>query len=65
MQGLSTRQMDVLRRALTGVPNKLIARDLGISEGTVKSHLSAVFRIMNVRNRTEALYSAARSGLKL
>ena len=65
LQGLSPRQLDVLRRALKGVPNKLIARELGISEGTVKSHLSAVFRVMNVRNRTEALYSAARYGLKL
>lgn len=65
LKGLSPRQLDVLRRALTGVPNKLIARELGISEGTVKSHLSAVFRVMNVRNRTEAVYSAARSGLQL
>ena len=62
---LTERQFDVLRRALKGTPNKLIARELAISEGTVKSHLSSAFRVLDVRNRTEALYSAARLGLRL
>ena len=65
LEGLTPRQIEVLRRALKGTPNKLIARELGISEGTVKSHLSTTFRAMNVRNRTEALYFAAHSGFKL
>jgi len=65
LQALSPRQIEVLRLALTGTPNKLIARELGISEGTVKSHLSAAYQIMNVRNRTEAVYWAARLGFKL
>ena len=60
---LTLRQADVLRLALKGAPNKVIARELDISEGTVKSHLSTVFRTLNVRNRTEALYCAARLGL--
>lgn len=65
LDGLTPRQLDVLRGALKGMPNKAIGRELGISEGTVKSHLSAAFQILNVRNRTEALYRAAKIGLKL
>ena len=62
---LSERQVDVLRKAVQGKANKVIARELGISEGTVKAHLSAAFRALGVRNRTEAVYAAARSGLQL
>lgn len=63
--GMTERQAQVLRLALKGAPNKVVARELGISEGTVKSHLSTAYRLLNVRNRTEALYSAARIGLKV
>lgn len=63
--GMTERQAEVLRLALKGAPNKVIAREIGISEGTVKSHLSTVFRLLNVRNRTEALYCAARMGLQI
>ena len=62
---LSGRQVDVLRKAVQGKANKVIARELGISEGTVKAHLSAAFRALGVHNRTEAVYAAARSGLQL
>jgi DNA-binding NarL/FixJ family response regulator len=65
MAGMTERQAQVLRLALKGAPNKVIARELDISEGTVKSHLSTVFRLLNVRNRTEALYCAARLGLQV
>ena len=51
---LTERQIDVMRLLSQGKPNKLIARDLGISEGTVKIHLAAIFRALNVRNRVEA-----------
>jgi two-component system, NarL family, nitrate/nitrite response regulator NarL len=61
--GMTERQAEVLRLALKGAPNKVIARELDISEGTVKSHLSTVFRLLNVRNRTEALYCVARMGV--
>ncbi|MFC5496755.1 response regulator [Caenimonas terrae] len=63
--GMTQRQAEVLRMALKGAPNKVIARELNISEGTVKSHLSTVFRLLNVRNRTQALYSVARLGLSI
>ncbi|MGB3066963.1 MAG: response regulator transcription factor [Ottowia sp.] len=62
---LTERQRAVLRLALKGMPNKLIGRELGLSEGTVKSHLSAAFRTMDVRNRTEALYAIAKSGARI
>ena len=58
--GLTPRQTDVLMLLLQGKPNKLIARDLGISEGTVKIHLAAIFRALNVRNRVEAVVASRR-----
>lgn len=61
---LTERQIDVLRLLSQGKPNKVIARDLGISEGTVKIHLAAIFRALNVRNRVEAVVASRRvSGL--
>ena len=61
---LSERQTDVLMRAIQGNPNKVIARELDIAEGTVKTHLSAAFKALGVHNRTEAVFAAARLGLK-
>lgn len=61
---LSERQTDVLMRAIQGNPNKVIARALDIAEGTVKTHLSAAFKALGVHNRTEAVFAAARLGLK-
>ena len=55
---LTERQVEVLRLLSQGKPNKLIGRSLGISEGTVKIHLAAIFRALNVRNRTEAVVAA-------
>lgn len=63
--GLSGRQMEVLRRVIQGKPNKVIARELAISEGTVKAHLSAVLRALKARNRTEIVFAAAKQGLRL
>lgn len=65
IEGLSDRQMEVLRRVVQGKPNKVIARELAISEGTVKAHLSAVLRALKARNRTEIVYAAAKLGLRL
>ena len=61
---LTARQVDVLRLLALGKPNKRIARELDISEGTVKIHLAAIFRALDVRNRVEAVVAAQRlSGL--
>ncbi|UPG89249.1 response regulator transcription factor [Luteibacter aegosomaticola] len=59
---LTDRQIDVLKLLAKGRPNKLIARELGISEGTVKIHLAAIFRALHVRNRLEALVAAQHLG---
>lgn len=61
--GLSARQLEVLLNVIQGKANKVIAREMHLSEGTVKAHLSAAFRALGVQNRTEAVYAAARLGL--
>lgn len=53
--GLTPRQLDVLRLLQKGEPNKTIARQLGLTEGTVKIHIAAILRALQVRNRTEAV----------
>jgi DNA-binding NarL/FixJ family response regulator len=63
LAGLTPRQIDVYRAAARGLPNKLIARQLGIAEATVKTHLTAVYGVLGVRNRTEAAVQAARDGV--
>jgi len=65
LSALTPRQMDVLRCVIKGKPNKTIARELQVSEGTVKAHLSAVFQALGAHNRTEAVYAAAKLGLRL
>lgn len=65
LPGLTQRQMDVLRCVIKGETNKAIARELEVSEGTVKAHLSAVFQALGAHNRTEAVYAAAKLGLRL
>ena len=62
---LTDRQADVLRAALRGNSNKLIARELGISDGTVKTHLRAIYQELGTRNRTEAVYMAAEQGVRI
>lgn len=63
--GLSARQAEVLGLLLKGLPNKLIARKLDISENTTKIHVSAVLRALGVSTRTQALIAASRLGLRL
>jgi DNA-binding NarL/FixJ family response regulator len=62
---LSSRQREVLELLLKGLPNKLIARQLDISENTTKIHVSAVLRALGVSTRTQALIAANRIGLQL
>ena len=51
---LTNRQLDVLLMLGQGKSNKEIARDLGLSENTVKIHVTAILKILNVSNRTQA-----------
>ncbi len=53
--GLTPRQLEVLRLLLQGQPNKLIARELGLSVETVKDHVAAVLRALGVNSRTQAV----------
>lgn len=62
---LSPRQLDVLRLLIEGKSNKLICRALELSESTVKTHLAAIFRKLEVETRTQAVVAAARLGLRL
>ncbi|CCZ22924.1 two component transcriptional regulator LuxR family [Acetobacter sp. CAG:977] len=60
---LTPRQLDVLRLMGQGKPNKIIARELDLSEGTVKLHVTAILKALNVINRTGAVISARNLGL--
>jgi len=62
--GLSPREREVLGLLVAGLPNKLIARRLEISEKTVKSHLTNVFRAIGVTDRTQAALWAERNGFR-
>lgn len=61
--GLTPRQTDVLRCLMRGAPNKVIARELGLTEGTVKIHIASILRALRARNRTEAVIVARQAGL--
>ena len=52
---LSYRQKQILAMAADGLPNKEIAARLGIAEGTVKAHMHAIFKVLGVTNRTQAV----------
>jgi two-component system nitrate/nitrite response regulator NarL len=58
--GLTDRQIDVLALASEGKSNQSIAKQLGIEEGTVKLHMTAIFKTLKVRNRSEAVLLASR-----
>jgi DNA-binding NarL/FixJ family response regulator len=60
---LTTRQIDVLRRIREGQPNKTIAYEMDISEKTVKAHVTAIFKALNVVNRTQAAAAGRDLGL--
>lgn len=60
---LTPRQFDVLRCLSRGLPTKLIARDLGLSEHTVKEYIAGLFQALGVHNRTEAVIKASRLNL--
>jgi two-component system, NarL family, nitrate/nitrite response regulator NarL len=63
IEGLTPRELAVLRLVAEGLPNKTIATRLGISEHTVKFHVNAILGKLNVASRTEAVVRATRLGL--
>ncbi|MEC5408704.1 response regulator transcription factor [Paraburkholderia sp. MPAMCS5] len=55
LENLSPRQQEIMRLVHRGWTNKMIARELGVAEGTVKVHLSVIFRALGVHNRSTAI----------
>lgn len=60
---LSPRETQILKLVAGGMPNKLIASELKISEHTVRNHISNIFQKLQVNNRTEATVMAMKQGL--
>ena len=62
-QALTPRQIEILKLLSEGAPNKLIANVLGLSEKTVKAHITGIFKTLNVENRTQAAVAGRKAGL--
>jgi DNA-binding NarL/FixJ family response regulator len=62
VQALSSREMQVLTCVTRGMSNKEIARYLGISQQTVKNHVTSILRKLGVEDRTQAALYALRHG---
>lgn len=60
---LTPREIEVLEWVSRGLPSKLIAHKLGVSESTVKFHLSSIYAKLGVASRAEAVSRAAKLGL--
>jgi DNA-binding CsgD family transcriptional regulator len=60
---LTPRQLEVLALLCEGLPNKLICRQMRISAGTVKAHISGILRELGVASRLQAVVTARRLGL--
>ncbi len=60
---LTDRQLDVLKLVAQGKSNKLICRELGLAEPTVKIHVTAILRALKVVSRAEAIVAVNRLGL--
>jgi len=63
--GLTGRQTDVLRLMMKGKSNKAISRELNLALPTVKNHVTAILKAINVTNRTEAVIATGSLGLEL
>ncbi len=60
--GLTGRQADVLALMMQGKSNKAICRRLDLAEATVKNHVTAILKVLEVSNRTEAVLAASARG---
>jgi DNA-binding NarL/FixJ family response regulator len=62
--GITPRQADVLALLLAGKSNKVISRELDLAESTVKNHVAAIFRALEVTTRVQAVLAVAKLGIK-
>jgi len=62
-RSLTPRQIEILALMSQGTPNKIIAAKLHLSEKTIKAHVTAIFKALNVNNRTQASVVARQAGL--
>jgi DNA-binding NarL/FixJ family response regulator len=62
---LTTRQLEVLALMMQGKPNKAICRVLNLAEPTVKNHVTAILKALEVTNRTEAVIAVGELGWEL
>ncbi|MFZ3321161.1 MAG: response regulator transcription factor [Usitatibacter sp.] len=62
--GITPRQADVLALLLAGASNKVICRELHLAESTVKNHVAAVFKALDVTTRVQAVLAAAKLGIR-
>ena len=63
LHNLTQRQKKALELVCRGLQNKMIAREMEIAENTVKLHLSAAYKALEVKNRTEAMYKISSLGI--
>jgi len=63
LPSLTPRQEQVLNCLLKGMPNKVIAARLDMAEGTVKTHLNTVFRVLGAKNRAQVILKARQLGV--
>lgn len=61
--GLTARQMEVLKHLAAGLSNKEIAQAVYLAEGTVKIHVAAIYQLLRVNSRMEAVRAAEQLGL--
>jgi DNA-binding NarL/FixJ family response regulator len=62
---LTERQLQVMKLVIQGKPNKIIARELDVAEGTVKIHVTAILKALNVGNRTQAILALGKLGMQI
>lgn len=65
VEDLTPRELQVLQQLAQGSPNKVIAKQLGVSEHTIKFHINRIFKKLGVRSRTEAVVRGTQLGLIL
>lgn len=63
IEPLTPRELEVLQLVSQGLPNKTIARELAISENTVKFHMNSILGKLHAQSRTEAVVTAGRAGI--